>query len=177
MTSEICTQHYHSPCGEMLLAATGDCLCLCDWTVSKRAPTNWRRLVQRDGIAVNEYASPVLRHAMMQLDEYFGGTRNRFDIRLAPTGTDFQKRVWAALIETPYGQTCSYADVARRVGNEKGVRSVAQAIGANGISIIIPCHRVVGSNQSLTGYAGGLQAKRFLIDLEHDAAARLPQRQ
>lgn len=177
MTSEICTQHYHSPCGDLLLAATGDALCLCDWIGSKRAPLNWRRLVQSVGIATNECASPVLRDAMMQLDEYFCGTRNCFDIRLAPIGTDFQKRVWAALTETPYGQTCSYADVARRVGNAKGVRAVAQAIGANGISIIIPCHRVVGSNQSLTGYAGGLQAKRFLLDLEYNAAAKLPQRQ
>ncbi len=174
MTSEICTQHYHSPCGDLLLAAHGDSLCLCDWHDSKRAPRNWRRLVQSADIAIKEYASPVLRDAMKQLDEYFGGSRRSFDIKLAPAGTDFQKRVWEVLSETPYGHTCSYADVARRVGNAKAVRAVAQAIGANGISIIIPCHRVVGSNQSITGYAGGLEAKRFLLGLEHDAAAWQP---
>ncbi len=175
-TSEICTQHYQSPCGDMLMAAIGDSLCLCDWTISKRAGCNMRRLMRHTGLALSDASSPVLCEARKQLDEYFSGTRRRFDIKLAPAGTDFQKCVWAVLHEMPYGQTCTYADVARRAGNAKGVRAVAQAIGANGISIIIPCHRVVGADRSLTGYAGGLEAKRFLLGLEHDAAARQPHR-
>lgn len=170
-TNEIYTLPYQSPCGEMTLAATGDSLYLCDWNDSKRADRNRQRLLRLPGTILKEGASPVLCDAKKQLDEYFNGTRRRFDIKLAPAGTDFQKRVWEALIEIAYGQTCTYADVARRLGNAKGVRAVAQAIGANGISIMIPCHRVVGANRSITGYAGGLEAKRFLLALEHDAAA------
>lgn len=87
---------------------------------------------------------------------------------LHPFGTNFQKSVWNALLEIPYGVTRSYLHIARQVGNEKGVRAVAQAIGANGIGIIIPCHRVIGSDRSLTGFAGGLDAKRTLLRLETD---------
>lgn len=85
-------------------------------------------------------------------------------MRLA--GTDFQQSVWRALMEIPYGETRSYMQIAERIGNPKGVRAVAQAIGANGLSIIVPCHRVIGANHSLTGFAGGLEAKRFLLNLE-----------
>lgn len=102
------------------------------------------------------------------MDEYFNGTRKSFDIPLLPVGTEFQKRVWQALLEIPFGQTRTYKDIALRVDNLKGVRAVAQAIGANGISILIPCHRVVGSNHSLTGFAGGLNAKRILLDTERE---------
>ena len=82
-------------------------------------------------------------------------------------GTDFQQQVWEALLGIPYGETVSYKDIALRVGNPKGVRAVAQAVGANGIAIFIPCHRVVGSNHSLTGFAGGLEAKRMLLEIEN----------
>lgn len=104
---------------------------------------------------------------MAQLNEYFAGTRTTFTIPLRHVGTDFQQRVWNALLQIPYGTTRSYKDIAIGVGKAKAIRAVAQAIGANGISIFIPCHRVIGSNHSLTGFAGGLEAKRMLLEMEH----------
>ena len=98
--------------------------------------------------------------------EYFVGARKTFDVKIHPVGTEFQHQVWKALCEIPYGETRTYKDIAQRVNNIKGVRAVAQAIGANGICIIIPCHRVIGSNQSLTGFAGGLDAKKVLLKIE-----------
>ncbi|MDY4665563.1 MAG: methylated-DNA--[protein]-cysteine S-methyltransferase, partial [Prevotella sp.] len=104
-----------------------------------------------------------------QLDEYFAGKRKAFDIQLQLTGTDFQNEVWNALLDIPYGATKSYKDIARYIGKPKAVRAVAGAIGANGISILIPCHRVTGSDHSLTGYAGGLEAKKMLLGVETQA--------
>lgn len=110
--------------------------------------------------------SLVLEQTKLQLDEYFLGIRRSFENPLYPVGTDFQKKVWSALLEIPYGETRSYKDIAQNIGNPKGSRAVAGAIGVNGISILIPCHRVIGSNRSLTGFAGGLEAKRILLELE-----------
>jgi methylated-DNA-[protein]-cysteine S-methyltransferase len=109
---------------------------------------------------------PVLKSAARQLEEYFAGDRTTFDIPLAPEGTSFQKRVWNALLTVPYGETASYADVARRVGDVRKARAVGAANGRNPIAIIVPCHRVIGSDGSLTGFGGGLPTKRFLLDLE-----------
>lgn len=106
-----------------------------------------------------------------QLDEYFAGRRRRFDASLAPRGTTFQQAVWQALCEIPYGETESYADVAARIGRPKAVRAVGAANGANPIAILIPCHRVVGRDGSLTGYAGGLDQKGTLLRLEGWAPA------
>ncbi|WP_339512426.1 methylated-DNA--[protein]-cysteine S-methyltransferase [Pseudomonas sp. RL_15y_Pfl2_60] len=104
--------------------------------------------------------------ACLQLDEYFAGRRQRFDLRLAPQGTVFQQRVWKALQDIPYGQTSYYSRLAEQIGNPKAVRAVGTANGANPISVIIPCHRVIGRDGSLTGYAGGLQRKAQLLALE-----------
>ena len=101
-----------------------------------------------------------------QLGEYFAGQRTAFDLPLAPSGTAFQLRVWQQLRTIPYGVTCSYADVARGIGATNGFRAVGLANGRNPISIIVPCHRVIGANGSLTGYGGGIERKRFLLDLE-----------
>ena len=111
-------------------------------------------------------SSSVLEQTKAELDEYFAGERKTFNIPLCPIGTDFQKQVWQALLEIPYGETRSYKEIAQSVNNLKGVRTVAQAIGANGISILIPCHRVIGSDHTLTGFAGGIEAKRLLLNLE-----------
>ena len=101
-----------------------------------------------------------------QLDEYFSGQRTTFDLKLAPWGTDFQLEVLRALQEIPYGETRSYQDVATHIGRDKAVRAVGAANGRNPLPIIIPCHRVIGANGSLTGFGGGLSTKRFLLDLE-----------
>lgn len=101
-----------------------------------------------------------------QLDEYFAGTRTEFDVPLDPVGTDFQLSAWRALREIPYGETVSYGQQAERMGDKNKARAVGAANGRNPISIIVPCHRVVGSNGSLTGFAGGIQAKQLLLDLE-----------
>ena len=113
-----------------------------------------------------ERADEPFRRVKKQLKEYFAGERKVFDLALAPSGTDFQLSVLAALQEIPYGETCSYSDIAQRIGNAKAVRAVGSANGNNPIALIIPCHRVIGSNGSLTGFGGGLETKRFLLDLE-----------
>lgn len=109
--------------------------------------------------------------AAAQLREYFAGKRTAFDLPLAPRGTDFQLAVWNALQRIPYGQTRSYRDVALTIGKPAAIRAVGAANGANPLPIVVPCHRVIGANGSLTGYAGGMEAKRLLLDLESRAAA------
>lgn len=111
-------------------------------------------------------AGAKLDDACLQLDEYFQGRRRQFELRLAPRGTDFQLAVWTALRAIPYGSTCSYAELARRIGRPQAVRAVGAANGANPIAVIVPCHRVIGSNGSLTGFAGGLPRKTLLLELE-----------
>ncbi|NQV22663.1 MAG: methylated-DNA--[protein]-cysteine S-methyltransferase [Rhodospirillales bacterium] len=104
--------------------------------------------------------------ASAQFAEYFAGTRHAFALKLAPKGTAFQNNVWQALLRIPYGETTSYAEIARRIGKPSAVRAVGAANGKNPLPIVIPCHRVIGSNGSLTGFGGGLPAKEFLLRLE-----------
>lgn len=104
-----------------------------------------------------------------QLGEYFAGQREGFDLPLDPRGDDFQHRVWALISRIPYGQTTSYGELAKQLGDGTAAKDVGQAVGRNPLSVIVPCHRVVGKDGQLTGYAGGLARKRFLLDLEHRA--------
>lgn len=166
MNQFICTQHYDSPCGTLVLASFADKLCLCDWNENPFAERNKRRLVEYFKASFRTETCSVLKETKRQLNEYFAGNRTIFDIPLHMVGTDFQLRVWNELLKIHYGATRSYKEIAHGIGNPKAVRAVAGAIGANGISIIVPCHRVVGSNKSLTGYAGGLEAKRILLGIE-----------
>lgn len=166
--NSIYIQYYDSPCGEIVLASMGDELCLCDWNEMPCAERNKHRLVKYMNAVFRVETSDVLEQTKKQLDEYFAGTRKAFDIPLHPVGTEFQQQVWNALLEIPYGETRSYKDIALSIANLKGIRAVAQAIGANGISILIPCHRVIGSNHSLTGFAGGIEAKRILLEIERE---------
>ncbi|MCB7481836.1 methylated-DNA--[protein]-cysteine S-methyltransferase [Christiangramia sediminis] len=108
-----------------------------------------------------------LKLPIEQLQAYFIGDLKDFDLKLNPQGTDFQKKVWKKLIEIPYGTTTSYLKLSRDLGNEKAIRAVASANGKNPLWIIVPCHRVIGSDGSLTGYAGGLHRKKWLLDLEN----------
>ena len=162
----ICIQYYNSPCGELILASMGNELCLCDWNGMPCAERNLRRIGRYVNKDFRKETSPVIEQAKRQLDDYFAGNRKEFDIQLHTFGTDFQNRVWKALLDIPYGKTRTYMEIAKSIDNAKGVRAVAQAIGANSLDIIVPCHRVIGSNHSLTGFAGGLDKKRFLLELE-----------
>ncbi len=157
---------YGSPVGELVLGAFGERLCLCDWAVEKRRGLIDRRVGGYLDAEFEVGSSDILRETMTQLDEYFAGKRKAFSIPLVFTGTPFQCRVWSELMKIPYGTTISYAELARRIDNPKGVRAVASANAGNPISILVPCHRVIGSNNHLTGYAGGLEAKRYLLALE-----------
>lgn len=147
---------YSSPCGDMILASEGDRLIICDWACSR---------IHRDYVSVDG-VSHVIEATARQLDAYFAGDLHSFTIPTDMRGTSFQKSVWNLLYEIPYGDVCTYRDIARRLGRESAVRAVAAAIGRNPISIICPCHRVIGSDGSLTGYAGGLDAKKYLLQLE-----------
>ncbi|WP_026451191.1 methylated-DNA--[protein]-cysteine S-methyltransferase [Aequorivita capsosiphonis] len=118
---------------------------------------------------ISEKVPEELKDAVLQLQEYFEGERKEFNLKLSPEGTDFQKRVWNELLNIPFGKTSSYLQMANKLGDPKVIRAAASANGKNPISIIIPCHRVVGSDGSLTGYAGGLHRKKWL--LEHESSS------
>ncbi|MBP6181995.1 methylated-DNA--[protein]-cysteine S-methyltransferase [Flavobacterium sp.] len=109
----------------------------------------------------------VLHEAVSQLNDYFEGKRTDFDFALNPKGTDFQQKVWKALLEIPFGKTCSYMDLSKKLGDVKAIRAVASANGKNPLWIVVPCHRVIGTDGSLTGYAGGLWRKKWLLELEN----------
>lgn len=166
MDNKILTQTYFSPCGPMLLGSFQDKLCLCNWLNEKHPGRVDKRLQAGLHARYEPQASDITQEAVRQLDEYFTGERKSFDMPLLFVGSDFQKSVWQMLLEIPYGQTISYGEMARRIGMPKAVRAVANANGANAISIFAPCHRVIGSDHSLTGYGGGLEAKKFLLELE-----------
>ena len=162
----ITTQVYDAPCGRLVLGSFGDSLCLCDWLTERHHPLILKRLSRALGAEIVEGSSPVIAAAAAQLDEYFARRRRTFDLPLLFVGTDFQKAVWQRLLSIPYGETLSYRAMATDLGMAKAVRAVANANGANSLSIFAPCHRVIGSNGSLTGYGGGLDTKRYLLDLE-----------
>lgn len=116
--------------------------------------------------SIQNSSSEIIKQCIRQLDEYFQGKRKSFELELNPEGTEFQRKVWKELLKIPYGTALSYGEIARRIKNQKAVRSVGQAIGRNPIAIVIPCHRVIGSDGSLTGYASGLWRKEWLLKHE-----------
>lgn len=160
----IITKTYQSPCGELLLGSYGDKLCLCDWQ-DEHIRDN-KRLTHGLKAEFMPGTSQVLEDATEQLDEYFAGKRKNFNIPLLLVGTDFQKKVWHELLKIPFGLTSTYGKIAREIGMPSAVRAAANATGANAISIFVPCHRVIGSNGKLTGYAGGMEAKKYLLEHE-----------
>lgn len=166
MKEKILTMRYSSPCGELLLGSFSDKLCLCNWTTEKHPGRVDNRLKAMLHAECEEATTDITAEAAKQLDEYFHCGRTTFEIPLLTVGTDFQKEVWHELLSIPYGDTVSYKELSARIGKADAVRAVANANGANAISIFIPCHRVIGSNRSLTGYGGGLGAKQFLLKLE-----------
>jgi len=167
---KIIIQYLKSPCGELLLGSFEDKLCLCGWRYRKMRPAIDNRLkkgVGGDFVEGTEGTSEVLDRTTQQLQEYFSGNRKQFDLPLLTIGTPFQQAVWEALRRVPYGRTLSYLQLAERMGNRKAIRAVASANGANALSILIPCHRIIGANGQLVGYGGGLGAKKKLLKLEN----------
>jgi methylated-DNA-[protein]-cysteine S-methyltransferase len=144
-----------SPVDDLLLAADEDKL-IGVWFAPHTPGAGWLR----------DDAAPVLQQARRELDEYFTGRRTRFDIALDPRGTPFQRGVWQALLSIGFGRTSTYGALAATVGSPRGARAVGAAVGANPISIIVPCHRIVGSTGALTGFGGGLPRKERLLALE-----------
>jgi len=149
--------YYQSPIGQLLLIGNGDCLQKIDFPNGKKQTTIEQSWEQNDQL-FNELAQ--------QLDAYFLGTLSRFDFPLSPVGTEFQRQVWTALQNIAFGDTCSYKEIANAIGKPTATRAVGAANGANPIPLIIPCHRVIGSNGSLTGFGGGLATKQWLLSHE-----------
>lgn len=162
----ICIQYYKSPAGELILGSYEGKLCLADWRYRKSRTAVDNRLQKGLKATYVEVDTELLILAREQLVEYFCGDRQTFDLPLLPVGTEFQKSVWKGLLKIPFGQTVSYLALAKTIDSEKAVRAVAAAVGANALSLFIPCHRIIGSDGSLTGYAGGLEAKQRFLDLE-----------
>jgi methylated-DNA-[protein]-cysteine S-methyltransferase len=148
-----------SPIGPLLLLSNEHALTGL-WMGEARIGPDW----------IEDGTQQPLKTTVQQLTEYFKGKRQHFDLPLEPKGTEFQKRVWQELTRIPYGQTISYGELAKRIGNPNAMRAVGLANGRNPISIIVPCHRVIGANGTLTGYGGGLPRKKILLELEAGAS-------
>ena len=143
-------------------------LCMLDYRYRKMRDSIDDRLKKALNAEYIEMDDAVLKETRKQLDEYFDMKRSEFDIPLLLLGTEFQKSVWEGLLKIPYGKTASYLELSKNIGNEKAVRAVANANGVNAIAILIPCHRIIGTNGKLTGYAGGLPLKKKLLELENN---------
>lgn len=162
----IYTAQYESPCGTLLIGDYEGKVCLCDWALPMRQILVLDRLSRFFGAICIDAKTPLIERVIVQLDEFFKGERREFDLPVIMKGSDFQEKVWRGLQQISYGETISYLKFANLIGRPRSVRAVASACGANIMSIIFPCHRVVGGNGSLTGYAGGLNTKQFLLELE-----------
>jgi methylated-DNA-[protein]-cysteine S-methyltransferase len=150
---------FDSPMGVLLAVATDDAITDLHVVSGKYVPT-----IAEDWI--DSPKLPVFLQLRQELGEYFAGARKNFTVKLAPEGTEFQRAAWKALTKIPFGQTRSYGEQAAAIGNPKAVRAIGAANGRNPIAIVVPCHRVIGANGTLTGYAGGLDKKEFLLKLE-----------
>lgn len=162
----IITTGINTPLGEMVIGATDLGICLLDFKHRKSIGTIKKRVTTYLKTGFEEGAHKYHTLLMSQLQEYFEGARKEFDVPLTFTGTTFQNKVWKALLEIPYGSKSTYLNQSNIVADEKAIRAVARANGENCLAIIVPCHRIIGSNGNLTGYAGGLKAKQWLLDHE-----------
>ncbi len=160
------TLEIETPLGSMRAAATREGVCLLEFTAGSSGRNELDILSQTLGMPLKEGGNRHLRILRRQLKEYFKGKRKEFSVALVTPGTEFQKSVWKSLQNIPYGKTISYIEQARLLKNPEAIRAVAHANGDNRIAIVIPCHRVIGADGSLTGYGGGLERKRWLIDHE-----------
>ncbi len=165
-TTQVVVTRVLTPLGPLVAGATDDGLCLLEFADRPMLETQIKRLRKYMDCAVTPGDNPHIERIQQQLSEYFDGTRTAFSVPLVVPGTDFQRQVWEALQEIPYGETRSYEDIARAIDNPKAVRAVGRANGDNRIPIVIPCHRVVRADGTLGGYGGELWRKRFLLGLE-----------
>jgi methylated-DNA-[protein]-cysteine S-methyltransferase len=159
-------QYCKTKIGELILGSFEGKLCLLDFRYRKMRKSVDERIKKGLNAKFVENNTEIIERIQAELDEYFHGNRKEFDVPLQMVGTDFQKSVWEALLRVPFGTTSTYLQLAKNIKNEKAVRAVATANGANSMAIIIPCHRIIGSNGELVGYAGGLPIKKRLLKLE-----------
>ncbi len=166
--NQINIKYHKTKYGEFMIGSFNDKLCMLDWRYRKMRNSIDTRILKSLNTVFIEKNTPIIEETINQLDEYFNLERKEFDIPLLMLGTPFQQSVWEALIEVPYGTTSTYLQLSKDINSEKAVRAVANANGANAISIIVPCHRIIGTNGELTGYAGGLGVKKKLLELEQN---------
>jgi len=159
-------QYYKTKIGELILGSFDNKLCLLDFRYRRMRTTVDNRLKRELNAEYIEQDTNILKETRNQIDEYLLGERIEFEIPILMVGSNFQKQVWNTLIDVNYGEVATYLDLAKKIHNEKAVRAVASANGANSIGLIIPCHRIIGSNGDLVGYGGGLSVKKRLLNLE-----------
>lgn len=177
MTPALYLSHTHTPLGKMLMGATDTGICLFDFEYRRSIDSIMKRIETHIGTPFQQGHHSHFDTLILQIEQYLNGTRTEFQLPLHLIGTPFQQQVWQALQQIPYGATRSYKQQSIFLGNEKAIRAVAGANGDNGIAIIIPCHRVIGEDGSLTGYGGGLQRKKWLLDHERKTLGGLQQGQ
>jgi methylated-DNA-[protein]-cysteine S-methyltransferase len=166
--NQINIQYFKHPYAEFVLGSYDGKLCLCDFRYRKIRESVDNRIQRGLNARFVEQNDAVLTDTKTQLEEYFLGERSVFDMPLLLVGTDFQKTVWDKLANVKYGETATYLDLAVAIDNKSAVRAVGSANGANGLAIIIPCHRIIGSKGELVGYGGGLSLKKRLLELEQN---------
>lgn len=162
-------QHFKTPYGELILGDYNGKICLCDWYYRKMRQAIDDRIQEGLQAKFEDKQTDLIVEIKRQLEQYFQKERISFDIPLLFVGSIFQKDVWTALLNIPYGKTETYLGLSKKLNNTKAIRAVAAANGANAISIIVPCHRIVGSNGELVGYAGGVDVKQKLLRLENSS--------
>lgn len=166
MKTVIYQSSVETPLGEMLLCATDKGIALAQFKQRKDFKHHYKKLLSHKNGEINHQPNPIIIQTTNQLEEYFGGKREAFEIEQDIVGTHFQQNVWKMLQEIPYGTTISYQEQATQMNNPLAIRAIASANGMNPLEVIIPCHRVVGKDGSMTGYSSGLQAKKWLLSME-----------
>jgi len=163
----ICLQSYNSPVGRLVIGDHEGRLCLCDWAASPRHQATLRRVASMLKSSTEPRSTDLTLRAVGELEEYFSGQRRQFDLPTALRGTPFQMDVWRELMRIEFGQTVTYGELASRIGHPRAMRAVGLAVRMNPLSVIVPCHRVVGAGGKLVGYAGGVETKRALLRIEN----------
>lgn len=169
---QVSIQRHRTKIGELILGSFGGKLCLLGFGHEEMGGAVGGRIKKGLGAVFVEQDNEVMAETRRQIDEYLNGRRREFDIPLLLVGTDFQKRVWESLMKVPYGSTSTYRRIAEEMDSPKAVRAVGNACKANPIAIIVPCHRIIGSNGTLVGYGGGISLKEELLKLEQSNTAR-----